>query len=90
MNKSPAAGATETIDSEIASNILKALKAKGDMTQEDLAQELGVSYTTLRRSLEQHRNDRRSFSILELGKIADILDVHPSALFPPALTVVAA
>ena len=90
MNKSPAAGATETVDSEIASNILKALKAKGDMTQEDLAQELGVSYTTLRRSLEQHRNDRRSFSILELGKIADILDVHPSALFPPALTVVAA
>lgn len=89
MNKSPAAGATETVDSEIASNILKALKDKG-LSQESLAQDLGISYTTLRRSLEQHRNDRRSFSVLELGKIADILDVHPSTLFPPTLRGVAA
>lgn len=90
MNKPPAAAATETVDSEIASNILKALKGKGGFTQESLAQELGISYTTLRRSLEQHRNDRRSFSILELGKIADILDVHPSTLFPRKLMDVAA
>lgn len=90
MNKSPAAGATQTVDSEIASNILKALKERGGITQEGLAQELGISYTTLRRSLEQHRNDRRSFSILELGKIADILDIHPSAIFPPELRGVAA
>jgi transcriptional regulator with XRE-family HTH domain len=90
MNKSPAAGATETVDSEIAERILKALKDKRGFTQEALAQEIGISYTTLRRSLEQHRNDRRSFSILELGKVADILDVHPSTLFQPALTDVAA
>jgi len=90
MNKSPTTRSTETVDSEIASNILKAIKDKGGYTQEALAQELGISYTTLRRSLEQHRNDRRSFTILELGKIADILDVHPSTLFPPALRDVAA
>jgi transcriptional regulator with XRE-family HTH domain len=84
MNNQKAAGATKTVDSEIAERILNALNGKS-LNQQELAQEIGISYTTLRRSLEQHRGDRRSFSIQELGKIADVLDIHPSALFPPSL-----
>jgi len=86
MNKSPATEVTPTTpDSEIADRILTALSDK-DLTQEALAQEIGISYSTLRRSLEQHRGDRRSFTILELGKIASILDVSPAALLPATLT----
>jgi transcriptional regulator with XRE-family HTH domain len=85
MNKSPAAEATQTPDSEIAARILTVLSDK-NLTQEALAQEIGLSYSTLRRSLEQHRGDRRSFSVLELSKIADALSIHPSSLLPAALT----
>ena len=85
MNKSPAAEATQTPDSEIAARILTVLSDK-NLTQEALAQEIGISYSTLRRGLEQHRGDRRSFSVLEIGKIADALNIHPSTLLPPALT----
>ena len=87
MNKSPATEATP--DSEIAARILTVLSDK-DLTQEALAQEIGLSYSTLRRSLEQHRGDRRSFTVLELGKIADALNIHPSMILPAALTDVAA
>ena len=87
MNKSPAAPATP--DSEIAARILTVLSDK-NLTQEALAQEIGLSYSTLRRSLEQHRGDRRSFTVLELGKIADTLGVAPAALLPATLTDVAA
>ncbi|MDQ5862743.1 MAG: helix-turn-helix domain-containing protein [Actinomycetota bacterium] len=90
MNKSPAAGATETVDSEIAGRILKALKDKRGFTQESLAQDIGISHSTLRRSLDQSRGDRRSFSILDLGKIATVLNIHPSTLLPASLTDVAA
>ena len=85
MNKSPATEATQTPDSEIAARILSVL-SDNNLTQEALAQEIGLSYSTLRRSLEQHRGDRRSFSVLEIGKIADALNIHPSTLLPPALT----
>ena len=85
MNNSKAAGATKTADSEIAERILKVLKDNKGLTQEALGREIGISYTTLRRSLEQDRGDRRSFSILELGKIADVLNVHPSVLLPESL-----
>ena len=87
MNKSPATEATP--DSEIAARILTVLSDK-NLTQEALAQEIGLSYSTLRRSLEQHRGDRRSFTVLELGKIADTLGVAPAALLPATLTDVAA
>ena len=90
MNKSPATEATPTTpDSEIADRILTALSDK-NLTQEALAQEIGISYSTLRRGLEQHRGDRRSFTILELGKIANTLGVSPAALLPATLTDVAA
>lgn len=86
MNNRKAAGAYEPVDSAIAERILDALKNKKGLTQEHLAQDISVSYTTLRRGLERHRGDRRSFTVLELGKIADALDVHPSAFLPPSLT----
>jgi len=89
MNKSPATEATQTPDSEIAARILSVL-SDNNLTQEALAQEIGLSYSTLRRSLEQHRGDRRSFTVLELGKIADTLGVAPAALLPATLTDVAA
>ena len=85
MNKSPAIEPQQTPDSEIAARILAAL-SDNNLTQEALAQEIGISYSTLRRGLEQHRGDRKSFSILELSKIAEALSIHPSALLPPALT----
>ncbi len=88
MNNQEAAGATEDVDSAIAERIKKALRDKS-LTQEGLAQEVGISYTTLRRTLDQSRGDRRSFSILELGKVANILNIHPSALLPPSLIEVA-
>jgi transcriptional regulator with XRE-family HTH domain len=86
MNNHSATGATESIDSAIAARILNALKNNKGLTQEGLAQAIGVSYTTLRRGLEQRRGDRRSFTTLELGKIAAALGVHPSTLLPPELT----
>ena len=86
MNNSKAAGATKTVDSEIAERILSVLDDKKGITQEALSQEIGISYTTLRRSLEQHRGDRRSFTILQLVKIGEALDVPTSALIPEELT----
>jgi len=86
MNKSPATEATPTTsDSEIADRILTVLSDK-NLTQEELAQEIGISYSTLRRGLEQHRGDRMSFRVLQLIKIASVLDVPPSALLPATLT----
>lgn len=85
MNKSPAIEPQQTPDSEIAARILNAL-SDNNLTQEALAQEIGISYSTLRRGLEQHRGDRKSFSILEIGKIANALDVPASTLLPATLT----
>lgn len=85
MNNAPAAGAKQTPDMEIADRILKTLSDKS-LSQESLAQEIGISYSTLRRGLEQHRGDRRSFTVLELGKIAIALGIHPSTLLPATLT----
>jgi transcriptional regulator with XRE-family HTH domain len=85
MNKSPAIEPQQTPDSEIAARILNAL-GDNNLTQEALAQEIGISYSTLRRGLEQHRGDRKSFSILEIGKIANALNVPASTLLPATLT----
>ena len=84
MNNSKAAGATQDADMEIAHRINKARLAQG-VGKEHLAQEIGVSYTTLRRILEQERGDRRSPTIRELGKIAEVLQVEPSTLLPDEL-----
>lgn len=84
MNNAEAAGATETVDHEIAERVAKALGTRG-VDKKSLAQQVGLSYTTLRRSLEQHRGDNRSFTFRELGKIAEVLEVKPSTLIPDSL-----
>ncbi|MFF1382821.1 helix-turn-helix domain-containing protein [Arthrobacter sp. NPDC058288] len=84
MNTSP----TQTDnapDAEIADKIMNTLIVRGT-NQKELARGVGISYTTLRRSLHQERHDRRSLTIQELGKIAHALNVPPSALLPDALT----
>lgn len=84
MNKSPATAAT-TADTEIADRITTRLNEL-DISRISLAEKVGLTYTTLRRSLEQHRGDARSLSIRELSKIADVLNVSPSALLPAPFT----
>lgn len=84
MNNSKAAGATRDTDMEIAHRINKARLAKG-VGKEYLAQEIGISYTTLRRILEQERGDRRSPTIRELSKIAEVLQVEAASLLPEEL-----
>jgi transcriptional regulator with XRE-family HTH domain len=81
MNNSKAAGATRDTDMEIAHRINKARIASG-VRKEDLAERIGISYTTLRRILEQERNDRRSPTTRELSKIATVLQVPTSTLLP--------
>jgi transcriptional regulator with XRE-family HTH domain len=72
-------------DVEIAGRITNALIVRG-IDKKSLAEQVGLSYTTLRRSLEQDRGDCRSLSIRELGRIAKVLDVPASVLLPEALT----
>ena len=84
MNNSKALGATRDTDMEIAHRINKARLARG-VSKELLAQTVGLSYTTLRRILEQERGDRRSPTIRELSKIAEVLQVEASTLLPEEL-----
>lgn len=81
MNNTKAAGATQTTDMEIAARITNGLIVRG-IDKKSLAEQIGLSYSTLRRSLEQERGDRRSLTIREIGKIAHILEVKPAALLP--------
>lgn len=81
MNNTKAAGASTTTDMEIAARITNGLIVRG-IDKKSLAEKIGLSYSTLRRSLEQDRGDRRSLTILEIGKIANILEVSPAALLP--------
>lgn len=83
MTTSPAA-ADNTADVEIANRIMNAMIVKG-LSLKALSAETGISYSTLRRSLHQTRDDRRSFSFLEFHKIAAALTVQPSVLAPASL-----
>lgn len=85
MNNVTAAGANQTTDMEIAARITNGLIVRG-IDKKSLAEKIGLSYSTLRRSLEQERGDRRSLTIQEIGKIASILEVSPSALLPATFT----
>lgn len=89
MNNSKAAGANQDTDAEIAARITNALIVRG-IDKKQLAMRIGVSYSTLRRSLEQERGDNRSFTFRELGKIAEVLEVQPSTLIPAPFTEQAA
>jgi len=81
MNNSKALGATRDTDMEIAHRINKARVASG-VRKEDLAEKIGISYTSLRRILEQERGDRRSPTTRELSKIAEVLQVRAASLLP--------
>ena len=83
MNK-PVVEADKTADTEIADRIMHAMIVKG-ISLKALAAETGISYSTLRRSFHQARADRRSFTVPQFLKIADALQVRPSALTPESL-----
>jgi lambda repressor-like predicted transcriptional regulator len=80
MINSPAAGAGAA-DIEIAARISNALIVK-NINVRALSDETGMAYPTLRRSL----SGGRSLTILEIGKIAGAIDVHPSILLPTSFT----
>lgn len=81
MNKSPGAS-PPTEDAQIAHKITNALIIRG-VSINRLADETGISYPTLRRSLK----GGRSLSFNEFGRIAHALEVQPSHLLPDSLTV---
>lgn len=82
MNNSEAAGASRD-DLHIAHQIRNALIVQG-INKTELAVKTGISYSTLRRSLDQTRDDRRSLTINDIGKIAEALEVPPALLLPPS------
>lgn len=84
MNTTEAAGA-ERADVYIAHQIKKAIYVH-DSNKKELAEKTGISYSTIRRSLDQSRPDRRSLTVEQIEKIAAALGVQPSELVPPSLT----
>lgn len=84
MNTTKAAGA-ERADVEIARQIRNALIVQGT-NQKELATKTGISYSTIRRSLDQTRDDRRSLTVHEITTIARAIEVPPAALLPIELT----
>ena len=81
----PRVAADNSADAEIAHRIRNALIVNG-IEHKALAEKSGIKYGTLRRSLDQKREDRRSLTVQELIRIADALEVPPSVLVPSALT----
>jgi transcriptional regulator with XRE-family HTH domain len=84
MNTSKAAGASRA-DELIAHQIRNALIVQGT-NQKELAAKTGISFSTIRRSLDQKRDDRRSLTIQELTKIAEAIEVPTAALLPASMT----
>ena len=84
MNTTAATGANGA-DVQIAHQIRNALIVQGT-NQKELAGKTGISLSTLRRSLDQGRPDRRSLTIQELTRIAEALEIKPAALLPDTLT----
>lgn len=80
MTTSQAAGAGAA-DVEIADRITNALILK-NIKVRTLSDATGIAYPTLRRSL----TGGRSLTFLEFSKIADAINVQPSALLPATLT----
>ena len=71
-------------DIDIANRIMNAMVVKG-VNLKALADDTGISYSTLRRSLHQDRPDRRSFTFKEFHQISAALAVQPSTLLPDEL-----
>jgi len=84
MNTTKAAGANGA-DTQIAHQIKNALIVKGT-NQKELAAKISISFSTLRRSLDQNRADRRSFTFQDLTEIAEALEVPTAALLPADIT----
>jgi DNA-binding Xre family transcriptional regulator len=84
MNTTTAAGAYGA-DVEVAHQIRNALIVQG-INHKELSSKTGISYSTLRRSLDQTRADRRSLTVQEITKIAAALEVQPSVILPATLT----
>lgn len=80
--------ADNTADVEIANRIMHCMVVKG-ISLKALAADTGISYSTLRRSLHQSRDDRRSFTVPQFLKIAEALNIPASVLVPETLTVAA-
>lgn len=78
--------ADNTTDIEIADRIMHAMIVKGTNLKA-LSADTGISYSTLRRSLHQQRDDRRSFTFREFNKISEALTIQPSALLPDKFAV---
>lgn len=77
----PLTGKSATPDNEIADRIKAELEAR-NMSILTLSEQTGIAYPTLRRSIKAGR----SLRIKEIGTIADVLNVKPSALLPATLT----
>ena len=73
-------GTATATDTEIAERISNALIIK-HVSVKALAEKTGLTYPTLRRSLA----GERSLTVVEFRKIADAIEVKPSALLPDAL-----
>lgn len=74
-----------TADKEIADRITNAIIVK-NLNVKAISDETGISYPTLRRSLK----GGRSFTIAELERIANAINIPTSALLPEYLTRTAA
>lgn len=72
-------------EADLVHKITNALIIKG-ISILTLSEETGIAYPTLRRSLK----GQRSLTFNEFGRIANALNVEPSALLPDTLREVAA
>jgi transcriptional regulator with XRE-family HTH domain len=78
-------GTATATDTEIAARISNALIYK-NVNAKDLAARTGISYKPLLASLKGNR----SLTVVEFRKIADAINVRPSALLPDAVVASAA
>lgn len=75
MNTPPQA--KSAADVEVGERVAEALIVKR-VTVKSMAQELGMSYSTMRRTL----GGERSFTIRQLRQVAQSLSIKPAALLP--------
>lgn len=76
--------ADNAADVDIANKIMNALIVKG-LNIKTLSEASGIKEHTIRHSLHQSRADHRSLTFREFHRIAEALQVQPSALMPETL-----
>lgn len=67
----------QNADIEVGERVAEALIVKR-VTVKALAEELGVSYSTMRRTI----GGERSFTIRQIRHVARVLNIKPTALLP--------